>query len=362
MKAIKLFLSAILLLSVSQIQADNFSADEFTIAAGEKKTININLTNSRTIYGFQFSLYLPTGVSITTRTSGAYKITGNSNRLFNWTVASNFDSEKGCYIIGAGGLDAIEETSGAILSIEITASDQIDTRENKVYIKQQKITINKANGDPVTIDADETITESPCTLQINAKIGSSGYCSFSWPRALDFSNCQNCENVFIAKDQGNNYVKISSLNNKLVPANTGVLIKGTPGDVVHPQTTDNEGTIDNNLFIPTSEGTFTVPKKGDAWALAVKSGKTGFYPCEAGVVIPQYKCYLPASVSAKSFIMIKQENPDEDLVSEDAGIIDGINTVNGNDAQDTYYDLQGRRVSTARHGIYIQNNKKVIIK
>ena len=360
MKYIKLALLFILILNTSKINADSFTVENFTIAAGESKEITINLNSSNTIYGFHFSLYLPEGVKIELYEE-EYDILFSNSRL-GWTVLGNYIENDNHYEIAGGGIRQVTNNNGAFLTMMISATDKINTGEQPIIIKNQKVTINNSVGDPITIDAGTSVTESPCTLQINAKIGSSGYCSFSWPRALDFSNCQNCENVFIAKDQGNNYVKISSLDNKLVPANTGVLIKGTPEDIVHPQTTDYAGTIDNNLFIPTSEGKFTVPKKGDAWALAVKSGKTGFYPCNAGVVIPQYKCYLPASVSAKSFIMIKQENPDEDLVSEDAGIVDGINTVNGNDAQDTYYDLQGRRVSTARHGIYIQNNKKVIIK
>ena len=352
---------ATLLFSVSHIYADKFTVNEFVINAGETKTISINLTNSKTIYGFQFSIYFPDEVTITARNSGALKISANQDRIYNWSIVSRYDENEKCYIIGAGGLDAIEDNSGTILSIEITASDMIDTRNKFVYIKKQKITINNANGDPVTIDADETTTESPCTLQIPVKIGSSGYCSFSWPRDLDFSDYNN--NIFIAKDQNTNNVIIQSVDDKLIPAGTGILIQGTPGEIVHPQTTtENVGQIDNNLFIGTSSAPFTVSSTGDAWALAVLDGKTGFYPCKEGVTVPQYKCYLPGGFSSKTFIMLKQVNSDDDLVSEDAGIVDGINTINDNASNDTYHDLQGRRVSTTRHGIYIRNNKKVIVK
>ena len=138
---------ATLLFTVSHIYADKFTVNEFVINAGETKTISINLTNNKTIFGFQFSIYFPDEVTITARNSGALKISANQDRLYNWST---------------------------ILSIEITASDMIDTRNKFVYIKKQKLTINNANGDPVTIDADETTTESPCTLQIPVKIGSSG--------------------------------------------------------------------------------------------------------------------------------------------------------------------------------------------
>lgn len=350
---IKITLCLIVLFAIPNIVlADDITIGDVTFVEGKEVTFDVVLDNPSKMYtGFQCDIYLPEGLEYVS-------FSRNNERLQSQHTSTFTYNSKGYYRLLVYSMPAtpVAGTSGTIIKVTVRVKDNLDPGITTIDVKNKKFR-DSNNGNNIFEETSQNFK-----LVIEAKIGNSGYCSFSWPRALDFSNCQNCENVFIAKDQGNNYVKISSLNNKLVPANTGVLIKGTPGDVVHPQTTDYAGTIDNNWFIPTSEGTFTVQSKGQAWALAVKSGKTGFYPCEAGVVIPQYKCYLPASVSAKSFIMIKQENPDEDLVSEDAGIVDGINTVNGNDAQDTYYDLQGHRVSTARHGIYIQNNKKVIIK
>ncbi|MBR5061004.1 MAG: hypothetical protein IKX24_02550 [Prevotella sp.] len=59
---------------------------------------------------------------------------------------------------------------------------------------------------------------------------------------------------------------------------------------------------------------------------------------------------------------VKVYDDDEQIVSEDGGFVDGIDSVNGDDAQGDYYDLQGRRVSTPRHGVYIQNGKKRVVK
>ena len=59
---------------------------------------------------------------------------------------------------------------------------------------------------------------------------------------------------------------------------------------------------------------------------------------------------------------VKLQDDDEQFVSEDGGFVDGINNLSGDDAQGDYYDLQGRRVATPRHGVYIQDGKKRVVK
>ncbi|MBQ6210647.1 MAG: hypothetical protein IJK42_12890 [Prevotella sp.] len=59
---------------------------------------------------------------------------------------------------------------------------------------------------------------------------------------------------------------------------------------------------------------------------------------------------------------VKVYGDDEQIVSEDGGFVDGIDNVNVDETQGEYYDLQGRRVSTPRHGVYIQNGKKHVVK
>ena len=54
----------------------------------------------------------------------------------------------------------------------------------------------------------------------------------------------------------------------------------------------------------------------------------------------------------------------EDMVSEDAGLVDGINEVNGGNRMNDneYYSISGVKVSNPSKGIYILNGKKVIVK
>lgn len=361
MKYIKFLFLLVITFCANNIMADdNFTIEEFTIDANEEKDVAIYITNSNTIYGFQFSLYLPEGVEIV-KEEGEYNIFMSSSRL-SWTVLGNYIESDNHYEIGGGGIRGLSSSNNVeFIYFTIRATDMISTGQQTCKILNQRMTINNSSGDPVTITVNTNGTSEDCTLRVPVKIGSSGYCSFSWPRNLDFTECDNFDYVFVGNSETEDIVKITSVNDNLVSAGTGVLIQGTPGAIVYPQTTENVGTV-SSIFVGTSESKVTVANKGDAWALAVLEGKTGFYPCNAGVVIPQYKCYLRGGYSGKSFVMIKKEITNDKVVSDEAGIVDGINAVESDYSNGTYYDLHGRRISTPRHGVYIQDGKKVIVK
>ncbi len=56
-------------------------------------------------------------------------------------------------------------------------------------------------------------------------------------------------------------------------------------------------------------------------------------------------------------------NDDEPLVSDDAGLVDGINEIQHNEALDgEFYSISGVRVAAPTKGLYIVNGKKVLIK
>ncbi|MBQ6062426.1 MAG: hypothetical protein IJK87_02190 [Prevotella sp.] len=333
------------------------------IAAGETQNVNINLINESTDIGaIQFSLHLPAGVTIVEDQYGFVydyydRLKYGRNNYFEVTIDDWGNGEYFFLIHSGTSGSGISGTSGTpILYITVQASDQISTTGNVAKVTGQVFA--DANSSNAYYHEDTTFDN--VTLRVAAKIGSSGYCSFSWPRNLDFTGCENFTNVFYGKSETETSVVVSSIDDFIVPAGTGVIVKGTAGQPVYPNTTDQTSDV-SSIFTATSSAPVTVTTKGEAYALAVING-TGFYPCNAGVTIPQYKCYLPGSVAAKSFIAIHQETNNEQVVSDDAGIVDGINNVNSDVTNDAYYDVQGRRITTPRHGVYIQNGKKVIIK
>lgn len=346
------FVSCFLLIALPvTILADDITIGDVTFIEGKTATIDVVLNNPTKSYtGFQCDIYLP---EVLTYVS----FSRNSDRLLSVHTASVTKNTNGFYrlLVYSSPATAVAGTTGTVVTLTVEVDDMADPGTTTIEIKNKKF--RDSNGGNNIFDN----TSQNFDVKIAATIGSSGYCSFSWPRDLDFTDCDNFEYVFVGKEESENVVKITSIEDNQVPAGTGVLIQGTPGTTVYPQTTNNVKAV-SSIFVGTSEGKVTVANKGDAWALATLEGKTGFYPCNAGVVIPQYKCYLPGGYSGKSFVMIKKEITNDKVVSDDAGIVDGINAMEGDASNGTYYDLHGRRVSTPRHGVYIQDGKKVIVK
>lgn len=89
------------------------------------------------------------------------------------------------------------------------------------------------------------------------------------------------------------------------------------------------------------------------YVLSKYNGKLGFYKVGVGATVdcPKYKCYLSNLASARAFYF-----DDEDVET-------GINTVEIEEvvpADAAIYDLSGRRVQSAKSGLYIVNGKKII--
>lgn len=62
-------------------------------------------------------------------------------------------------------------------------------------------------------------------------------------------------------------------------------------------------------------------------------------------------------------IIFINANDDEPMVSDDAGLVDGINDIQRNEALDgEFYSISGVRVAAPTKGLYIVNGKKVLVK
>lgn len=63
-----------------------------------------------------------------------------------------------------------------------------------------------------------------------------------------------------------------------------------------------------------------------------------------------------------SLLAVNGEAAVEKVVSEDAGLVDGINSVTKDEGNGVKYDLQGHKVTKPFSGVFIINGKKVVIK
>lgn len=204
------------------------------------------------------------------------------------------------------------------------------------------------------------------TETITIKDGFTGT-TYSSDNTLDFSSTEGIT-AYIITDVENN--QCSSKQVDMVPSMTGLYIEGTPGKYfVKIHNASVEPIEDNNLLIGTGaeKSEYLTSTNNITYYLYGKQNeKESFFKVsedpDKHVQASAHKAYLAiptGATNAKALVIVR---PNDDMVSEDGGFVDGINNIeqNGNNAM--IYNLNGQRVNNAQKGIYIKNGKKVIIK
>ena len=208
------------------------------------------------------------------------------------------------------------------------------------------------------------VTELPLT------IGANGWSSFSAPVAVSVPN--EVKAYYAPNDPAENKLVLEEITNGIIPANTGVVIKGTEGATVNFSTniTGTATDLSNNKLvcnwcankIGTGESTNTTD---GLYAFATKTNSatgaktTGFMKLLTKITLPGHKCYLNAATAISPSTGSAQFIPIS-LTDDPTGIESAeTTTVSGSDAP--VYDLQGRKVNgTKKGGMYIQNGKVFI--
>lgn len=171
----------------------------------------------------------------------------------------------------------------------------------------------------------------------------------------------------------------------IIPAGTPIIIQGKQGaNYMVVADDENVAAPAGNLLLA-SDGNATTTDDVKLFVLQkINQNGSGienyaFYKLTKGRTIPEGKAYLssdnvtlpdpetpgfdPNKVRTSNPIRVLVQTNNDPLVSDDAGIIDGIGTV-AQDSEDgqVIYNLNGVRVNNPSKGIYVKNGKKVIIK
>lgn len=147
-----------------------------------------------------------------------------------------------------------------------------------------------------------------------------------------------------------------------VPANTGVLLKGTPGQTYTlTGTNDDAATVTDNALVAVTEATHVDPTSGLYTNFMMSGGKfIKIASSAADVKMPANRAYLPILTSA----LPSDPTQARDIVlSWDEDEPTEISEVRGKkeDVRGEIYNLSGQRVSKPTKGLYIIGGKKVFI-
>ena len=186
-------------------------------------------------------------------------------------------------------------------------------------------------------------------------ITAAGYATFSSTYAVDFSAEKNLKAYTATVNE--NKVVMTPIENSIVPANTGVILKGAEKNYTGVITTKEAVIEKNDLVAATEEIAELATTDGtyNNYILNVVEGKVGFYQANNKKVAAG-KAYLqvPVTNGAKALTIVWNDG-------ETTGIKDNYEFgIMNSDA--ATYDLSGRKVTNPAKGLYIKNGKKFIVK
>lgn len=209
------------------------------------------------------------------------------------------------------------------------------------------------------------------TKDVSKTISAAGWATYCSPYPLDFSgDIENLTDVYIitgSQTPGaeSGYVAKTSVKGGTVPANTGLLIKGSAGTVTIPVAASSSTNVDDNKLVGvTTETVLDLDSNDDDIAdqsvyVLMGSPKLGFYQTTTtSFTLGANTAYLPANFAGSS------EARFFSLFNDDVTGISDATRLNDNEKMinDNCFDLQGRRVAQPTKGLYIVNGKKVVIK
>ena len=152
---------------------------------------------------------------------------------------------------------------------------------------------------------------------------------------------------------------MTQIEDGIIPAKTGVVVRGTAGEkydffyTAEDGATVTEGNMLRGYAGAAEFKNVALTEDVTSYVLTVKNGNAGFFKKDADFKVYNHKAYLNVPTTDVASLSIRFAG------NGDTTGIDNATIVNGN-ATPVIYDLSGRRVEKATKGVYIVNGKKVI--
>ena len=337
-------------------QTDVTSESEFStpdMSTAGTKTVTVTYKEMTTTYDIDVKTIANTQKTAYTVSEAIAKIDAGKDlktKVYVKGVISKVDSYNSDYNSITYWLDnnAFEVYSGKGLD-EAKFSKVTDIEVGATVIVYGNI---KKFGEIYELDKNNYLVEytAPSKLDLVAQQGENYYATFSSEKDVKFVDAE----VYAVNVEGD-ALKLNAVESKVVPANTGVLIKTTGAKTSYYEVETSETISDNML--KASSVPMNASYKNYKLAYNDYTNKTGlgfYYGAADGgeFTAKEGGAYLavPSSLtSARCFTFDDVET--------------GINTIEVADEANTaaeVYDLAGRKVSKAQKGLYIVNGVKVI--
>ena len=209
----------------------------------------------------------------------------------------------------------------------------------------------------IAIYNDGTFSITCCT---QAAIGEEGYATYSVAGPCEITDPG--ATAYIVVEEGGSYKLKEIPAGKAIPANTGIILKGSKGSYNVSSSTAAKADVSGNLLIGTGGSNYTITgndgvKNYTPYIFANGNNGVGFYlikKFDGTQTIDAHKAFLalPKGAGARAFIGF-------DETGEATGISASLNE-KGEMVNKKVFNLSGQRVSQPTKGLYIVNGKKFV--
>lgn len=240
-----IFIFALIGLFAGQSLASKLWVGDFSIKAGETKSVPIYLTmDSEDLYvAFQFDMYLPDGIEVAKNSMNNLRFVLQSNRILideetferSHSLASNYAD--GYYTVAVSSTTNayIQGTEGVIINMYVKASQDVTVGKYEAELKN--VMLSKINA-----TSDDT-AEEPFNISVNKDInltlGQNGYSTYCGNSNFSVDGAE----VYTASYSGTGSANLTLVPaSSIIEAGAGIILKGEEGATATLHMTPNDAT------------------------------------------------------------------------------------------------------------------------
>ena len=219
-------------------------------------------------------------------------------------------------------------------------------------VSGKSLTISNVTAN-TTVVATFSYAGATATVTISS-VGQGTYC---YNQDLDFTDVDGIK-AYVASGFNPNNGNILLMRVKEVPAGTGLLVKGDAGTYTIPVKDTQFYYL--NMFKPVFTATTVATEEDGYTNYVLANGSEGlkFYKSN-GASLAANRAYLQIPTS----ILGNHSNARSiGYTFDDEEGITGIDSINEDTDEGTFYNMNGQRVTAPRKGVYVRNGKKMFIK